>query len=152
MFSEYPSARTISEPLQERPTLSSRAEVAMSARKEMSQSMAKQRVERGIRNNVPSSADTAFKTGEIVLVWREKAQANRFVEWLGTFTVETIDEERKLVFVRDVSVEPAKPFGSSQVKQYHAPEKAADMLLQSLAPHSMNSNLSLSLRFHHRIT
>eukprot|EP00171_Calliarthron_tuberculosum_P018868 IDg18868t1 len=54
VFKEYPSVRKISEPLQERPTLSSRAEMAMDARKEMSRIMAKKRIERGLKHNTPS--------------------------------------------------------------------------------------------------
>lgn len=76
-FGEYVSVRTVSKPLQENPTLSSRAEVAMAARKKMSRIMAKHCVERRLRHNVSISSDHSFQPVDCALVWREKIHANR---------------------------------------------------------------------------
>lgn len=128
VFGEYPSIRTVSELLEERPTLSSRAELAIAARKEMAQIMAKQRVQRGLRHNVPAATDRAFAPGDKVLVWRENIIANRIGEWMGPFIVEAVDVGKKLVYVRDAKVGPAKPYNLAQVKPFIPPEYAAKLL------------------------
>eukprot|EP00171_Calliarthron_tuberculosum_P002020 IDg2020t1 len=120
----------------------------MAARKEMSQIMAKQRVDRAIRHNIPAAADRAFSPGDEVLVRREKIHANRIGEWLGPFLVDGVDAERKLVYVRDVAVGPAKPFNVAQVKRYYTPDKAAGTCFSVTSSlHWMNLNPPEKPRF-----
>lgn len=59
-FVDYPSVRTITEPLKKRPTLSSRDEIAMTIRKEMFRIMVKQRTDRGLQNRVLVAADKTY--------------------------------------------------------------------------------------------
>ncbi len=68
---EYPPTRTFDDPLQERSTLTSHAKLALIARREMAQIMAKIRVSRGFRHAVFPSADVMYSPGDRVLVWRE---------------------------------------------------------------------------------
>lgn len=76
VFGEYPSLRTISEPLQESSNLSNRAEVAMAARSEMSKIMAKKRVDHGLHHNLPGAADHTISSGDNVIVWRQRIHPN----------------------------------------------------------------------------
>ncbi len=101
VFGKYPSTRKSDDPLQEWPTLASCAKLALIARQEMAQIMAKMRVSRGLRHAVPPSADISFSPGYHVLVWRENQVNNRIGEWVGPFTVQSLDPDKKLVHVRD---------------------------------------------------
>ncbi len=94
VFGEHPSTRTFDDPLQECPTLASRAKLGVLARQEMSQIMAKIRLSRGLRLAIHPSADAAYFPGDRVLVWREKHVNNRIGEWVGSFTVQSFDPKR----------------------------------------------------------
>lgn len=123
VFGEFPSAFTTSETPHPRATLESRAAVANLARREMEKQMAAVRLKRGLRHATPPAADAIFEVGQRVLVWRERKVENRIGEWLGPFVVHGTDPERKLVYVQDVKVGPARPFNVTQVKHYRELEQ-----------------------------
>lgn len=50
-----------------------------------------------------------------------------------TLTVEAVDNERKLIFVRDISIGPANPFVDPQVKRHYALEQATDMFFAEIS-------------------
>ena len=118
VFGEYPSVHTKSEVPSPRAALISRAEVANAARKEMEQIMARMRVQRALKHATPISADRAFEVGSEVLVWRENTVDNRIGEFVGPFKVLGTDYERRLVYVQDCKIGPARPFNIAQVKTY----------------------------------
>ena len=71
------------------PALILRMEAMHSARKEMSASIAKERLNTSIRTNVPSAAMKDIDVGAEVLVYREKPEK----KWTGPFTVLQSDGE-----------------------------------------------------------
>jgi len=94
--------------------------------------MAKLRVKRALQLKVPPSADAVYQPGDKVLVWREKIVLNRIGEWLGPFTVILADRQRKLVYVQDCEIGPARPFGYAQVKAYISPHESAQTFFSEL--------------------
>lgn len=96
----------------------------------MDHHMAKLRVPRALRHNIPNAAGIEYEIGQRVLIWREKMVANRIGEWMGPYVVEGVNREGKQVYVKDVEVGPARPFGLAQVKPYVLP---THMFLQDLA-------------------
>ena len=137
MFGEYPQAYAKSEIKGERFTLSGRAELATTARKEMELQMAKLRVKRALSYAAPPAADRSYQPGDRVLVWRENVVNNRIGEWMGPFTVMATDERKKLAYVQDVKIGAARPFNVVQVKPYYAADTLA---------HSFMLDLGQSLR------
>ena len=75
----------------------------------MAMHMSKMRVGRGRKNAVPQATERVFKPRDQVLVWREKQVEHRIGEWLGPFTVDFLEPERKLVYVRDAKIGAATP-------------------------------------------
>lgn len=102
---------------------------------EMGKFTAKVLINHALRHAVASAADQRYNHGDKVLVWREKLISNRIGEWVGPFDVVESDEEKKLVFVRDVKIGTACPFNVAQVKPNLAPEVLAHgFLTESLGP------------------
>ena len=66
-----------------------------------------------------------------MLVWREKIVNHRIGEWVGPFTVIATDESRKLVYVKDPKIGPARPFNAVQVKRYLTSETTSVNLAHS---------------------
>lgn len=132
VFGEYPSTRVLGEPPAQRLSLESRAKLAEAARNEMQYQMAKLRINRALRHQSPAAAHIAFEPGQNVLVWRENIIANRIGEWKGPYAVSTIDRQRKLIYVRDCHIGPARPFGIAQVKPYHTPEDNVNTMFTQL--------------------
>ncbi len=58
----------------------------------MRKHMAKMRVRRALKHEVPSSSDRLYQPGDQVLVWMERHVNNRIGEWVGHFLVEFADE------------------------------------------------------------
>ncbi len=81
VFGEYSSIQTVSEPLEEKLTVSSRAELAMAALKEMGDITAKQRVQRGLHRNDLAAADRTFAPGDKVLVWRVPTESESVLKY-----------------------------------------------------------------------
>lgn len=129
IFGEYLSVRRNSEPLQELLNLSSLAEVAMAVRNEMSHIIAKQRIQQCIKHILLSASYHMYSPGDKVIVCSEKIHENLIGEWISPFFVDGMDVDKKLIFIRDVTVEPEKPFKLSQLNQYNSPEEAVALLL-----------------------
>ncbi len=121
VYGEYPAAYTRSEIPDKRPTLEARSEVENSARREMERETARMKIQRALKQSVPSATKTVYEVGETVLVWSERVVDNRIGEWLRTFVVKHFDPVSKIVHVQDHVVGPAKPFNISQVKPYLEP-------------------------------
>ena len=132
VFGEFPKVYTRSETPAQRPMLEDRASVALCARKEMERIMAEMRTKRALKHKVPTAADTFYQPGDKVLVWREKIVESRIGEWLGPFEVLATDEEKKLVYVKDVKIGAARPFNVSQVKRYLTPDMVAHCFMSDL--------------------
>lgn len=132
VFGEFPQIRNKSEIRRERPSLLERSEIAAVARKEMAERMAELRMRRALHHDVPPSCERTYEPGDKVLVWREKLIANRIGEWLGPYDVDSVDYDKKLVFIRDTKVGQARPFNIAQVKPYYSPELPSQAFLVDL--------------------
>ena len=118
VFGEFPPAYTKTEVPKARPSLSLRAEIANTARKEMNEHMAKLRVNRALKHKAASSTDSIFTPGDEVLVWREKIVNHRIGEWIGPFIVDSVEVDKKIIFVRDEKKRfsyPIQLFSSEEV-------------------------------------
>ena len=131
VFGEFPRVHTASSSATSRPSLSSRAKVANTARSEMEHHMASLRLQRALRHTVPPAADHSYRPGDKVLVWREK-HYGKHGEWIGPFPVFGTDEAKKLVFVQDIPVGPSRPYNFAQVKLYRTPETATSTNFQEI--------------------
>lgn len=109
-----------------------RAEIAMASSKKMSHILAKQRVVRGLRQKFPIESDRMLSSSDNLLLWRDNLYANSIVEWIGPCNVEGMTVDKKLVFVRDATIGPAKPFNLTQVKPYYNLDKASELFLSEL--------------------
>lgn len=118
VFGEYPRVSTPSEATEPRSTISERPELAEIYRMEMQEKMAKLKLKMALHHAVPLACDRAYEPSDKVLVWREKVVNNRIGEWLGPYEVDSMDTTKKLVFVKDVKVDPASPFKVVQVELY----------------------------------
>ena len=78
--------------------------------------MSEMHIKRALKHRPPAAADRAYKPGDSVLIWREKIFNNRIGEWLGPFTVLSVDDEKKLVYVKEAKIGAARPFNVVQVK------------------------------------
>ena len=132
VFGEFSKVYTRSETPAQRPTLEDRAAIALCVRKEMERIMAEMRIRRALKHKIPAAADTSYQPGDKVLVWSEKIVESRIVEWLGPFEVLASDEEKKLVYVKDVKTGAARPFNVSQVKRYLTPDMVAHCIMSEL--------------------
>lgn len=122
VFGEFPQIGARSEIRSDRSTVKNRAAIADLARKNMSEKMAELKVKRALHHAVPPACDRSYQPGDKVLVWREELVANRIGEWVGPFEIEFVEYDKKLVFIRDVKIGPARPFNVAQVKPYYTPE------------------------------
>ena len=93
--------------------------------------MAKLRVNRALRHQVPTAANAMFDPGDKVLVWREKIVNNRIGEWMGPYIVDKFDQDKKLVFVR-YNDDTAKQFGLTQIRRYYEPEQISFTFLTEI--------------------
>ena len=118
VFGEFPSLRMLHEPPTPEATVFDRARVANAARKEMEHHMARLRVQRALHHRVPRSADTSFQPGDKVLFWREKIINNRIGEWVGPYSVATVDYRTKIVHVKESQDGLSRPYNFAQVKPY----------------------------------
>ena len=132
VFGEFPPVHTNSESNVPRATLQERAAMASTARREMEKCMAELRLKRALHHAVPPAADRVYQAGDKALVWREKLLANRIGEWIGPFVVVAADDERKIVYIRDTEIGPARPFNAAQVKPYFAPENISHSFIAEL--------------------
>lgn len=132
VFGEYPSLRVFGETPQPKATVAARAILAKEARREMEQHMARLRIKRALKHNVPRAADIVYEVGQKVLVWREKAVNNRIGEWMGPYVVSGLDRDRKLVFVSDQNGGPPKPFGFAQIKPFFSNSESSNAFFVDL--------------------
>ena len=116
VFGEYPEVHTKSETPRARLNLQQRSELATSAREECQKIMAKMKVSRALRHKTSRGATQTYEVGSKVLVWRERAYANRIGEWIGPFSNVDVDYNAKQVYIRDCDFGPARPFSLWQVK------------------------------------
>ena len=123
VFGEFPSPLTTSEIRHPRSMLESRAEIANKARREMEKEMAAVRVQRALRHATPPAADATFQVGQGVLIWRERRVESRIGEWIGPCNVHSVDQQKKLLFVKDSEDGDPRPFNITQVKPYRTPEQ-----------------------------
>lgn len=126
VLGEYPRVVVAEEPLPKRSTTSSRIQLMVSARKEMEEQLAKDRITRALRHKTPSAARKTYKKGDKVLIWREKIVKSRIGEWSYPFEVRIFNPRTKLVFVKDSVDRRARLFGIAQVKPYLEPEDVAE--------------------------
>lgn len=87
---ELPPVYARSETSRAHDALSKRAEMTHTARTEMNKIMAKLRVARGLRYEVPPGADVAYDPGDKSLIWKEKVVNNRIGEWICPFSVNSM--------------------------------------------------------------
>lgn len=97
--------------------------------------LGKQCINRALKHNVRSYADTVLKSGVQILVWRDKIVNNRIFELLGTCTVKNFDVEKKLVYVRDDKKNSVKHHNFTQCKLYLPPDKIARPFMVNLQAH-----------------
>lgn len=84
----------------------------------MEHHMARLRVHRALRHQVPRSADALFQPGDKVLVWRERIVNNRIGECVGPHEVVTVDCSAKMVHVKYSREGLPRPYNFAQVKPY----------------------------------
>lgn len=80
VFRVYPSLRAFGRQAKPKKTLAGRAIIAKEARLEIERRMARLRVNRALKHNVPRTAETVFQISQKVLVCRENFVANRIGE------------------------------------------------------------------------
>lgn len=97
--------------------------------------MARMRIQCGIIHNVPRSSNHVYQPGEQEIVWREKQVNSRIGEWVGPFTVLSMDESRKLVDIQDADISAARPFNVVQVKPFFNPHHTAHYFIINVAEH-----------------
>lgn len=119
VFGGFPQIRTVSKQSVKRANLASRAKIATAARIERQKHMSKLRGDRALKHQTPAAATMSYKVGDQVLVWRVEIVDSRIGEWLGPFTVDAIDETKKIIYVQDERIGTAKPFNLAQVKRYY---------------------------------
>ena len=68
VFGEFPSLLAYQGPVIPRPTLAERAKAALSARRYMSQNLAKTRALRALKYNAPPATDRSYQSGDKVLI------------------------------------------------------------------------------------
>ena len=132
VFGEFPSLRSVSEPIIPRPTLAERAEAALRARRYMSQHLARAKVKRALHHKPPPATDHTYEPGDEVLVWREKQVEHRIGEWLGPYTVVTFDAASKVVVIQKDSESAHQRFSVTQVKPFLRPESAVTSFMRTL--------------------
>ncbi len=92
--------------------------------------MAKMRVTGALKDAVRSASDRIYHPGDHVLIWRERQVKNRIGECIGPFSVQFVDETKKLVYVRDTKIANARPLHVAQVKLYCPPEDKAQAFIE----------------------
>ena len=80
VFGEFLSLRSVSGPLIPHPTLAERAEVALQARRFMSEHIARAKAKRALYHKPLPFTDQAYEPNDEVLVWREKQVEHRIGE------------------------------------------------------------------------
>ena len=68
VFGEFPLLNVLGEPMDPKEILETRAKIAIQTRKEMEQHMAKMKLQRALRYQVPNAADKLWEQGQEVLV------------------------------------------------------------------------------------
>lgn len=91
--------------------------------------MAEMGVSRELKLKDTSRGDHIFQPGDEVLVWRERIINSRIEEWLGTFTVLDVSENKRQVYVQDTLVGAASSSRVVQVKRYHATDQIAQFFM-----------------------
>lgn len=61
-----------------------------------------------LHHAVTPSCNFTYQKGAKVLVLREKSISNRIGEWLGSFFVEDVDCDKKIVFIWDTAQKAAR--------------------------------------------
>ena len=79
----------------------------------MSQHAAQAKVNRALKQQVPAASHLTYTPGDQVLVWREKSVENRIGEWIGPYTVETVDHDSKIFVVKKTLDSPPRAVQSS---------------------------------------
>lgn len=95
----YPQAYTWTETRPSRPSAASRQKIIHTAKMEMSQHMAKARVAHALKDTVPYIVDDPLTTCDQVLLWREKIVNNWIGEWIGSLSVHTYDDKKKIAHI-----------------------------------------------------
>lgn len=80
----------------------------------------------------PAAADININVGDKVFVWMEKVVDSRIGECMGPFTVDFINECKKIVYVQDERIGAGKPFGIAQEKRYYKTEELANTFFSQL--------------------
>lgn len=106
--------------------------MAHTARTEMYRILSKLRVAGGLKHNVPGAADVAYDTGDLALVWTDKAASHRIGDWLGPYAVASMGARKKLVYVQDSDGSPWKPVNVVQIKRYFKPPWVAESLFADI--------------------
>ena len=132
VFGEYPPLRSAGDSVVPRPDLATRASVASQARADMSKIMARLRIQRALRHNVPPAASVSYQPGDKVLVWRERLIAQRIGEWKGPYEVISVEDDKKLAHIQIQDGDP-RPFNFSELKHYLSPSVTTSHFLQSVS-------------------
>ena len=116
----YPSIRSFIGPKLPKQTLTKRAEIAETARKQMAKEMAKVELRRARKHKTQASADRNYAPGDKILFWRKKIVKNRIGEFIGPLTVISYDEFSKIVLVKSVISDSApQRFSTALVVPYN---------------------------------
>ena len=132
VFGEFPILRSLYGPIFTRPTLAECARTALDARRLMSRHLAQAKVTRAQRHNTPPATNATYQTGDLVLVWREKVVESRVGQWLGPYTVVTIDVNAEIVIVRKDKESLIKSYNMVRVKTFLAPTESSTVFMDIL--------------------
>lgn len=98
--------------------LAEQAYVAQLARDKTGQIIENIRVTRTLEHTIPFASETKIEQGDKVLVQSEKAVDDHISEWGQPYDFVDIGYEKKLAYVRNIAVGPARQFNLTQIKRY----------------------------------
>lgn len=82
--------------------------------------------------NVPIAAEVVRAVGSEVHFYRKRKVKNCIGEWIGPYTALSVDENRKLVYVKDTDTGFPNPFGYAQVSNFIRPHSTVSVFLKNL--------------------
>lgn len=90
-------------------------------------------MDRTLKHTTLIEASIELHAGDKVLLWMEKIAENCIFEWMGPWEVVDFNTKRKLVYIRDKVLGPARPCTVKQVKRYIDTERTSHSLITDLA-------------------
>ncbi len=118
VFGEFPSLRSLSDPILPRPFLAEHAQAAQESRRHMSQHLARTKIHHAHHHKILQATNKDYQPGKEVLVWIEKIVENHIGEWIGPYTFETINHSSKIVMVGKDENLQVERYNMTQVKPF----------------------------------